>query len=43
MLVNRAAGKVGESQSVMGALLAETIGVGPVVPETVQERIYGEL
>ncbi len=27
----------------MGALLAETIGVEPVIRETVQERIYGEL
>jgi len=27
----------------MGALLAETIGVGPVIRETVQERVYAEL
>ena len=27
----------------MGALLAETFGVEPVIRETVQERIYGEL
>ena len=32
-----------EEPSAMGALSAETIGVAPVVRETVQERVYAEL